>query len=191
MSAQPFALQNISHVLNGMISRNALAAPGVLALGAEEDPECWAAVVQMAELRAYQPTLLKWENLPGLMRLAHTYDMPVVRAACADFISRNKDSLTLDAPLTSPKNILVAATLVEKYGSGDCGGDGGAHEFGAVDKALDSALSSLRQTCAPNTASARSVIATLRPLVHRKEYATSISAAVLVKVVRGLVSAFS
>ncbi|KXZ42405.1 hypothetical protein GPECTOR_151g46 [Gonium pectorale] len=88
LSAQTFALQNASRVLKEALSKP-LATPGVLTLGNDDCLAAWSAVVQMAEMSAYPPELVNWDTLAGLLRLADKYDMPMVGAACADFIARN------------------------------------------------------------------------------------------------------
>ncbi|KXZ46021.1 hypothetical protein GPECTOR_48g454 [Gonium pectorale] len=171
LSAQVVALQNASRVLKNALAQP-LPTPGVLALDDDADAAAaWTPVVQMAEMSAYPPELVKWDNLEGLLRLADKYDMQVVGAACADFLTRNKASLTLDEPLTSPKNVLLAASLIDRHYRGG----GSPAGYRGADIALKSALADLRQS-----ASARAVAAKLRALNQDERYAKVVSAPVQV-----------
>ncbi|KXZ42402.1 hypothetical protein GPECTOR_151g43 [Gonium pectorale] len=189
LSAQTFALQNASRVLKEALSKP-LATPGVLTLGKDDCLAAWSAVVQMAEMSAYPPELVNWDTLAGLLRLADTYDMPVVGAACADFIARNKAALTLSEPLTSTKNVLVAATLCGRYSSGCTSG------CNCVEDALVSALSQLvnsgantygaysysanNSAISANSAAPRTVATRLKALIKDEHYDAHVSPAVQV-----------
>ncbi|KXZ42403.1 hypothetical protein GPECTOR_151g44 [Gonium pectorale] len=116
-------------------------------------------------MSAYPLELVNWDNVEDLMHLADKYDMPVVGAACWDYISRNKESLTLDAPLTSPKNLLRAATLYDQYSSG-----GNAPGCTCVSW----------QQQQWRAAAPREVATKLRALVKDEHYTTIISSAVQV-----------
>ncbi|KXZ55007.1 hypothetical protein GPECTOR_3g170 [Gonium pectorale] len=111
------------------------------------------------------------DNVGMVLHLADKYDMPVVRGFCADFLSRSTSDMSLDAPLTSCKNTLVAATLVDKFCSG-------APELGpftsVVAAALDSSLSPVVQRKEGMTG----VVSKLRVLASDVQYETVTSATV-------------
>ncbi|KXZ41663.1 hypothetical protein GPECTOR_333g62 [Gonium pectorale] len=177
LGVQVSALRNASRVLKEALTQP-LTTPGVLALDDDaEGAACWAAVVQIAELSAYPLQLITWDNLECLMRLADKYNMPYISAACAEFLSRNKESLTLEAPLTSPKNVLLAATLIERQ----CCWDGAPPELCSVEAALESALSPLlqkRTVGCVGSETALAVATKLRALIQDKRYTTTISSTV-------------
>ncbi|KXZ43827.1 hypothetical protein GPECTOR_79g106 [Gonium pectorale] len=211
LSAQVFALQNASRVLLDTLSLP-LPTSGVLVLDGDDDPRCWAVVVRMAEMSAYPPKLVTWDNVEGLLRLAEKYDMPVVRTACTDFLCRKAGAdLSLSAPLTSQRNTLVAATLAERYCVASwlvaTSHEATSHELVArglepdyedemsafayiVEEVLDSQLSTLKLRRQGQTTAPRAVASQLRPLVLNNDYATSISAAVQTKVIRALLDSF-
>ncbi|KXZ43149.1 hypothetical protein GPECTOR_100g20 [Gonium pectorale] len=187
LSAQIAAIQNVSGVLKSALAQP-LSTPGVLPLDddGEDSIAAWSAVVQMAELRAYQPELVNWNNVGSLFNLVAKYDMPVVGAACSDFLPCNKASLGLDHPLTSPKNVLVAVTLCDRHGCTPAGCQ-------AVEEALVSALSPLLTRVdssgylgSPDAAAAA---ARLRALIKDKRYTTAVSMAVQARVMAALLDA--
>lgn len=55
------------------------------------------------------------DNVASLLRLADKYDMAAVRSTCAAFLVGRKNDMSLHEPLESPKNLLHAASLVERY----------------------------------------------------------------------------
>lgn len=81
------------------------------------------------------------DNITGVCRLAHKFGMCVVQKSCLLFLTSNLPDTRFSAPITSPKNVLHAASLAERYLC--CGGgDGGLlRPFNiAVDAAVRAAL---------------------------------------------------
>ncbi|KXZ46008.1 hypothetical protein GPECTOR_48g440 [Gonium pectorale] len=205
ISAQRTALWNVSRVIRAALSQ---APPQVERLevgpwrrrvggGVPEeeedvdDPACWKAVVQMAEMRVYPPQLVDdWDSWAGLLKLAYVYDMPVVYAACAKFAKYRPWGYELSEPLTSPKNPLMAATLVERY----CCGTGGDDDDPALGQLRDTAASRLKSalSClgawqyepmsAIDAAATKAVASSLRKLIKDEDYKTAISPTVQAKV---------
>ncbi|KXZ42404.1 hypothetical protein GPECTOR_151g45 [Gonium pectorale] len=186
ISAPASTFKNASGVLKAVLEEP-LPTPCVLALDdGSEDAAAWFAVVQMAELRAYPSALVTWD----LMHLADKYDMPVVGAACWDYISRNKASLTLDAPLASPKNLLRAASLCSRYSSGNAPTPAGCPGVEEVLALALAPLSGMRgEGSSRGAAAPRDVAAKLRALVKDEHYTTTLSAAVQARVVAALLDA--
>ncbi|KXZ55113.1 hypothetical protein GPECTOR_3g266 [Gonium pectorale] len=190
LAAGVAALRGVSRVL-----RVALAFPlsprGVLPLrGMDDDPDAWAAVVRLAELSAHPTALVTWDNIGAMLRLADKYDMPAVGAACADFLLRNPDGLRLSAPLRSPANTLMAASIVDRY----CGGGGGGG--GGWDPPVLSMAGVLRRQLGQNKPGSAGVggapaaaCLQLRALVEHRDYPTAISPAVQVLVTLVLLDA--
>ncbi|KAG2433689.1 hypothetical protein HXX76_008059 [Chlamydomonas incerta] len=81
----------------------------------------WEAVVQILQHKALPVT---WDNVTPLLRLADKYDMAAVRTACAGFLAVSASQVSLSEPLDSPKNLLHAASLAEKYLLPGAGGGG-------------------------------------------------------------------
>ena len=54
-------------------------------------------------------------NVEQLLRLADKYDMDAVRSTCAAFLACNISQMALSHPLDSPRNLLHAASLAERY----------------------------------------------------------------------------
>ncbi|KXZ54630.1 hypothetical protein GPECTOR_4g695 [Gonium pectorale] len=141
----------------------------------------------MVEQAAYPTAVVTWENVIDVLQLADKYDMPVVRGFCADFLSRNTQQMSISAALSSPMNVLTAASLLERYCSG-------APELSpfvtAVGTALSSALSPLsqRQGGSAGDALCRNAVSNLRRLTESPSYTTTISATVQARVVSALLA---
>ncbi|KAG2485289.1 hypothetical protein HYH03_015964 [Edaphochlamys debaryana] len=61
-------------------------------------------------------SLLSWQdNLESVLVLAEKYDMAAVRAMVTGFLGCRQREMSLDEPLPSPRNILVAASLLDRY----------------------------------------------------------------------------
>ncbi|GFR46962.1 hypothetical protein Agub_g8614 [Astrephomene gubernaculifera] len=145
-------LSQASSVLRETL-RLPLSQPGVLELR-EDDPQAWSAALQMISLQVYPMDVVNWDNVERLLVLADKYDMTLVRHTCADFLARKSSvgELSMNQPLTSPRNPLRAVSLVDSY----CSGIASLQTLHtAVHKALDTALAPLtvpllksKQTCA-------------------------------------------
>ncbi|PNW85011.1 hypothetical protein CHLRE_03g167850v5 [Chlamydomonas reinhardtii] len=75
-------------------------------------PADWEAVLQVLQLKAPP---VDWANVEQLLRLADKYDMDAVRSTCAAFLACNISQMALSHPLDSPRNLLHAASLAERY----------------------------------------------------------------------------
>ncbi|PNW76307.1 hypothetical protein CHLRE_12g539800v5 [Chlamydomonas reinhardtii] len=106
-----------------------------------EDPQLWAVALQLLQHEDTHLAGLSWDNITGVCRLAHKFGMCVVQKSCLLFLTSNLPDTRFSAPITSPKNVLHAASLAERYLC--CGGgDGGLlRPFNiAVDAAVRAAL---------------------------------------------------
>ncbi|KAG2423764.1 hypothetical protein HXX76_015040 [Chlamydomonas incerta] len=112
-----------SPVLQGLIEATcgADASGAALATPAPELPLLsdsaadWKVALALLQHRASPLAAINWSNVAGLCRLADKYDMPAVRNYCAWFLTANVTAMSLAAPLTSPQNLLHAASLAERY----------------------------------------------------------------------------
>ncbi|KAG2485298.1 hypothetical protein HYH03_015972 [Edaphochlamys debaryana] len=92
-----------------------LARAGELGLE-EDDAETWGTALRLLEPEAQaEAALLSWDNIEPVLKLADKYDMAAVRGLCAGFLGANQADVSLDHELTSPRNSLYAATLLERY----------------------------------------------------------------------------
>ncbi|KXZ54633.1 hypothetical protein GPECTOR_4g698 [Gonium pectorale] len=182
LSADKCSLVKASPVLRDVLSLK-LPTSGVLEVG-EDSEEAWGVVLGMLDLSAALPVeLITWDNLKGVWQLADKYNMRIVHGFCATFLAVNVPCLSLDEPLSSPKNLLKAASMVEQYG-------GGVPEpglvAGAVQRAMNCALSAMVQW--PVGEGLHSVLPKLGPLVLDKSYASEVSSAVQAVVVERLLA---
>ncbi|KAG2485285.1 hypothetical protein HYH03_015960 [Edaphochlamys debaryana] len=58
--------------------------------------------------------VLNWYHLEPVLRLADKYDITVLRVLCVSYMACNQADIKLEESLTSPKNPLIAATLMEQ-----------------------------------------------------------------------------
>ena len=111
----------------------------------------------------------------ALLRLADKYDMDAVRSACAVFLGSKASAAAVDLshPLESARNLLHAASLVERYlgggGSNSGGGGGGSSSGGG------SGGSTMQHDLQPYTAVMPSALqAALQPLHNQLEKSSSV-----------------
>ncbi|KAG2485279.1 hypothetical protein HYH03_015954 [Edaphochlamys debaryana] len=82
----------------------------------EDDAKTWAAALRLLEPKEHpEAPALSAANLESVLVLADKYDMAAVRCICVGFMGSHMTGTGLDPPLTSPINILRAATLIERY----------------------------------------------------------------------------
>ncbi|KAG2452031.1 hypothetical protein HYH02_003069 [Chlamydomonas schloesseri] len=112
-------LYHASPVLRGLLDdlMGSGAPHGTLTL-VGDSPEDWA--LALALLRPEEKTLdaLAWSNLGPVARLAHKYDISLLRKMCLLFLNSNVNDMGLEAPLApldSPRNLLHGASLAERY----------------------------------------------------------------------------
>ncbi|KAG2446899.1 hypothetical protein HYH02_008055 [Chlamydomonas schloesseri] len=76
----------------------------------------WAAAVRVLAHEDESEPAVTWDNVGALLRLGHEYDMAAVRQACGTFLClHGPEGLSLASPLESPRNVLRAATLAERW----------------------------------------------------------------------------
>ncbi|KXZ54632.1 hypothetical protein GPECTOR_4g697 [Gonium pectorale] len=139
-------------------------------------------VLGMLDLSVNPLDFISWDNLDGVLQLADKYDMQAERDLGATFLILNAQSLSLDPPLSSPKNLLKAASLVERYFVG-LFTDAGCQLAAVVDKALESSLEEIEVAPYYSKDSrriVRGIICKLKPLIEDASYATTVSGAVQV-----------
>ncbi|KAG2452032.1 hypothetical protein HYH02_003070 [Chlamydomonas schloesseri] len=83
-------------------------------------PEDWELALSLLQHEDKHLSGVTWDNIGALARLAHKYDMPQLQTCCALFLAVNLHEASLKEPLASPKNLLHAASLAERYLC-DCG----------------------------------------------------------------------
>ncbi|KAG2452106.1 hypothetical protein HYH02_003140 [Chlamydomonas schloesseri] len=89
-------------------------AAAVLRLSGDR-PEDWEVALRLLQASGEVLSLITWDNVTQLCRLADKYDIPRLRSDCLWFLSANASKLSLHEPLTSPQNLLHAASLAERY----------------------------------------------------------------------------
>ncbi|KAG2500331.1 hypothetical protein HYH03_001907 [Edaphochlamys debaryana] len=181
LSAHACILAAASPVLRDCL-RLSLPQTGELRL--DDAGEDWEVVLPMLQLKFYPRTLVTWDNLEALLRLAEKYDMAVVKGYATDFMARKASAMSLKEPLVSPRNPLRAATLVGTF----CCTPELKPFTSVVEAAVDSALASLRS--APgDPAVVGSLADSLKPLLEDPKYHLNISPAVQAKVSLALLAA--
>ncbi|KAG2433712.1 hypothetical protein HXX76_008080 [Chlamydomonas incerta] len=90
-----------------------------------EDAELWEVALQLLQHEDKHLAGLSWENVAGMCHLAHKYGMSSLQKACLLFLTAHlRDTSLFKYNIESPKNLLHAASLAERYLIGG-GGDGG------------------------------------------------------------------
>ena len=70
--------------------------------------------------------------MASLLQLADKYDVAVLRRTCALFLAYRKAELNLTEPLSSPRNPIMAASMLDRF----CVGDAGAAPYAAAGRPL-------------------------------------------------------
>ncbi|PNW84961.1 hypothetical protein CHLRE_03g165801v5 [Chlamydomonas reinhardtii] len=137
-----------------------------------DDPADWRAALSILQ---HTGMPVSWDNVGALLRLADKYDMDAVRSACAVFLGSKASAAAVDLshPLESARNLLHAASLVERYlgggGSNSGGGGGGSSSGGG------SGGSTMQHDLQPYTAVMPSALqAALQPLHNQLEKSSSV-----------------
>ncbi|KAG2485281.1 hypothetical protein HYH03_015956 [Edaphochlamys debaryana] len=173
--ALPSVLGCASPVLRTQLS----ASPSEVQLEGD-DAETWATALRLLDPKTHpQAAVLSWSNLEPVLRLADKYDSAVLRVLCVTYMTCNQADLSLNEQLPSPKNPLIAVTLLEQC----CGQPELEPYTQTINKVLQKALETPE-----DTNSRRALLSKLKALLMSPLYMKLVSPSVQARVMATLVS---